>query len=131
MATKYRFTLKSTELVGASGYNGVYIELGNAADALIFATNLESVCSADCVSVDEELSTNYALPYPAGTSNVVRMIMRDAMGAQANAQLYNVTNSFVPETFAAGLIGAGILHPITGNPIVSIVCTLSTPTASH
>lgn len=106
MANKYRFSLKSEELRGASQPNILYVELASDGDATIFASNLEAVFSADCVTVDSELSTNYALPYPAGSNREFRMVMRDATGIVQTERLYDVSDTTVPKTFSDALIAA-------------------------
>lgn len=111
---KFRFSLKSEELRGASQPNIAYIELASEADAILFAQNLETAFQADVVTVDEELATNYTLPYPAGTGSLVRMVMRDVIGRVDTEYVYDLKAGADPAALAAALVAVPILMPSQG-----------------
>lgn len=136
---KYRFTLKSEELRGAGTPNIVYMLLNSDADAAIFADNLEKVFDANVVTVDVEIATNYALPYPQGTNREFRMVFRDGSFIVQTERIYNVLPNVSTDTFSASLVAAanylilpkasgGVVTP--GGQITSCNIAVFNPTQS-
>lgn len=132
---KYRFSLVSEELYGAARPNIVEAMLDDAtndADAFTFGSNLELCFNADVVTIDKELTTNYTLPYPAGTNTEWRMAMRDSAYILQTERIYDVKD--VPTTpiggLKAALATAGMkLYP-SGAAVDSIQVAVFVPTAS-
>lgn len=111
MAGLYQFTLKSKEARGASDYNGIAVWLASDDDANLFKTNLESLFSADVVSIDVVISSDYSTPYPAGTNFMFRLDMIGPDERHTNQVLYDVEPDADVGALASGLIAAGILLP--------------------
>lgn len=111
MATRYRFSLKSQEDRGATQPNIAYIELASDADAAIFAANLEAAFSAHVVTYTSELSTDYSLPYPAGTGVLARCQFWGTDFTTYNAHLRELKVGADVEAMAAGMIANGLLMP--------------------
>lgn len=118
---RYRLTMKSEEQEGASQPNIVDVYLSSDADAFTMADNLETAFAADVVSIDKELTTDYALPYPDGTERLWRFVMRDSLGNVQTERLYNVDPAASDSAFAAAIVAAPtyLLVP-SGNVIVSV-----------
>lgn len=105
----YRITLKSDEQKGASSPNIIEIGLASDADASTIGNNFAQLCSASFTSADSELTTNYALPYPAGTEWSGRCAFGNAAGYRQNVPWSNAKVPFDPSTRVPALIAAGWL----------------------
>lgn len=132
---KYRFALVSEEKYGASRANVVEMSLDDAssdADALTFGTNLAAVFKADVVSIDKELTTDYTLPYPAGTNVEWRMVFRDAAYIVQTERIYDIKTSAAPDPAAtwAALKAAGFLVYPAAGALASVQLAVFVPTAS-
>ncbi len=118
---RYRFTLKSEELRGAGQPNIIYVGLASDADAATFAGNLEVAYAADVVTVDSEIATNYALPYPVGTGSLVRMVMRSATGIVDTEYFYDLKAGSDVSALSSQLITDGILLPVGTLPAAASI----------
>lgn len=118
---KYVFTCKSQEERGATKPNIITIELANDADAILFGTNLQSLFSLDVVTIDEIITSDYTLPYPAGTEYQLRLAMWDAASRTAQARVKNISVGADIMGFEVALIAAGILLPTAGEEPVTRV----------
>ena len=123
----YRFTLKSEEQLGASQMNTLLAGLSDTSDVSLFAGNIENIFQANVATIDEVISTNYALPYPSGTGTLWRLVLRDAVGHVQTQYLYDISSTAVPQTVAADLISAGILMYPYGTAVTSIQVSAFTP----
>jgi len=122
MATNiYLCTYKSMEQRGASQPNIVELSFASDADAAVFGSNGDFVLSATNVSVDNKVTVNYALPYPAGTDSMVRMACTDGLGGWQQIRLYDVIMPIDTAGFASALIAAG-MHIY---PFDSLVTTIN------
>lgn len=109
MATNiYLCTYKSQEQRGAPQPNIVELGFASDADAAVFGSNGDFVLSATNVSVDNKVSVNYALPYPAGTDTMCRCACTDGLGGWMQLRIYDITLPFDPIAFGTALIGAGL-----------------------
>lgn len=115
---EYIFSMKSEEEQGASQPNIVRVDLASDADASTFATNLETLFSADVVSIDKLVQSNYTLPYPAGTDRAWRVVIRTPGATPFHAvqteYLFDVDTAANASAFAAAwidLTGAFWLPP--------------------
>lgn len=128
MATIYRISLKSQEQRGAGQPNIVELSFADDADALAFLGNLELVTSAIGTSADKLLSSDYSLPYPAGTDSLSRTALTDGLGGWDNLRIFDTPSAFAPVTRSLALIAAGYLLPVSGNPApVSVNVQVFTP----
>jgi len=107
MSNPSRITMKSQEQRGAGQPNIVELSFASDADANIFGANMALVCSATNVSNDDTISSDYTLPYPAGTDTMVRSAVTDGIGHWQNVRVYDVPAAFAPATRAAALIASG------------------------
>jgi hypothetical protein len=92
------------------------LSFASDADATQFAANVNAFMNGDVVSVDSEIATDYSLPYPAGTNEMVRFAMYDGVAHWSNQAIKDIKAGFVVDTRAAALIAAGALiwNPILG-----------------
>lgn len=111
MATTYRITLKSEEQRGATQPNIIELGFDTDDDATTFAANCELMFNAQAVSVDKLLSSDYSLPYPAGTDGMTRTAITDGAGHWMNIRVFDTPAAFAPVARAAALIAAGIQIP--------------------
>jgi hypothetical protein len=99
--------MKSREQRGASAPNIIELKFNSDADALQFGLNLEQITSCKVVSIDKLLSSNYTLPYPAGTDAMSRTALTDGASHWQNMRIYDTPGAFAPATRAAALIASG------------------------
>lgn len=102
----YRITLKSEEQRGSGKPNIVELMLNSDADAVTFGANLELLTQAKVVSIDAVVSTNYALPYPAGKDKMVRCAAW-LSPYEYSFRVYDVPDAFDINARPAALIAAG------------------------
>lgn len=103
----YRLTMKSQEQRGASKPNIIELGFASDTDANLFAANLALCCSAFVVSVDHEVNSNYAIPYPAGTASMTRTALTDGAAHWAQMTIYDTPSGFAPIARVAALVAAG------------------------
>jgi len=125
----YRFTLKSAEQLAAAQMNTLYLGLASTDDVSTFATNVESIFSANVASIDWVLSSDYELPYPNGTGIMWRLVLRDGVGRVQTINLNDVSEEAVPSTFAAALVASDILLYPYGSAIKSCQISVFQPGA--
>lgn len=125
----YRFTLRSEEQLGAGQLNTIAVGLASTDDVSTFAENVENIFQANVASIDLLVSQDYSLPYPVGTGEVWRFVLRDAVGHVQTQYLYDVASGQVPQTVAAALIAAGIMLYPYGTVCTSIQVSTFLPGA--
>jgi len=106
----YRISFKSKENRGQGRPNTVELQFDSDADAIAFGENCMLLMGANLVSVDLVLSTNYTLPYPAGTNGMVRCAAWLSPYTY-NFRVFDIDPAFVPATRVAALIAAGFKFP--------------------
>lgn len=119
--TVYTFSLKSEEERGASQPNIARLAFDSDADALLFGENLESLFSAKLLSINKRLSSNYTLPYPAGTGIQGRCALwTSAQEYQMRLRELVTAHDAVPNVdllaLSAALVTHGICLPIGALP---------------
>lgn len=131
----YRHTLKSQEQRGSSKPNIIELGFASDADAVTFGANLALVCSAFNVSIDHELASNYATPYPAGKNAMTRTALNDGAGHWGQLVIYDTPDAFAPVDRQAALVAAGfnIVMPdlMTTYLITSAATQVFTPGNSY
>jgi hypothetical protein len=125
----YRFTLKSAEQLAAAQLNTLYVGLASTDDVSTFATNVENIFSANVASVDQVLASDYALPYPAGTGILWRLVLRDAVGRVQTIVLNDVLADANPATFAQDLVASDLLLYPYGSKVTSCQISVFQPGA--
>jgi len=126
----YTFSLKSQEQEGATKPNIIRIGLNSEADADQFKTNLENAFSADVVTVNKVLQSDYSLPYPDGTDAQARMAVWDVLSQTTNLRLRDWKHDTNVIDFADALVAAGLKTGPNGDdqPAVSVNVTIFRPT---
>jgi len=134
MPTNYRITMKSQEERGATQPNIIELGFASDADALAFGDNLNLCIAGQVVSIDKLLSSDYSLPYPAGSDAMTRSALNDGAGHWLNIRVFDTPPAFAPVTRAAALIAAGfkIVTPDLQNEYTPTSCNVQvfTPGAS-
>lgn len=106
----YRVTFKSKENRGQGRPNTLELQFANDADAIQFGHNVAMGLGGALVSVDLVLTSNYNLPYPAGTDDMVR-VAAWLSPYEYTFRVYDVPAGFTPATRTAALIAAGFKFP--------------------